>query len=454
MLTAVSALAGDILFTTPTPRDLDSNSWWNTRRAMKQKEIKEKGDVRVLFYGDSITEQWEIEGCGKKVWDAHFAEGPYKAIEFGYGGDSTHHLLYRLEHGEMDNLDPDVVILQIGTNNSWNQPEYPAMDSVLGVKAVLDKLRSKFYISRIVLCAIPPCGRDKNDPRRVKNDAINAEMIKMADHHTVFWLDWAKDFVNEEGVLDKNFFPDYVHPSEAGFQAWYEKLKPILDEFRYTKGTPETAAAQTKSEQGWWMQRMRERRTQILQKEDRKFDLVMLGDSITHMWEWDSNGKTVADEFFSKYSILNCGYGGDWTQNLLWRVRYGELDNYEAKLITVLIGTNNHKATKEEVASAIKLILDEIRARQPKAKILLHAIFPCNEKPDDPIRIKNDETNELIKKFADGENIIWFDINKKLMNEDGTISKDMFPDYLHPSPKGYRVWAEELKPYVEKYCEE
>ena len=68
--------------------------------------------------------------------------------------------------------------------------------------------------------------------------------------------------------------------------------------------------------------------------------------------------------------------------------------------------------------------------------------------------IQNDETNELIKKFADGENIIWFDINKKLMNEDGTISKDMFPDYLHPSPKGYRVWAEELKPYVEKYCEE
>jgi beta-glucosidase len=172
------------------------------------------------------------------------------------------------------------------------------------------------------------------------------------------------------------------------------------------------------------------------------------------MWEWESNGKTVADEFFSGISVLNNGYGGDWTQNQLWRAQNGELDNYEAKVITLLIGTNNHKAKKEDVAEGIRLILQEMRKRKPQAKIILHAIFPCNEKPDDPIRVKNDETNELIKNFADGENIIWFDIRKELMNEDGTISKEMFPDFLHPSPKGYRVWAEALKPYLEKYCKE
>ncbi len=454
MLTALSSLAGDLLFTTPTTRSADSNFWWNVRREAKQREIKERGGFKIAFYGDSITQQWEEDGHGLKIWQKYFADGPYKAIEFGYGGDSTHHLLWRLDHGEMDGLDPDVVVIQIGTNNSWNQPEYPPMDTVLGVKAVLDKLRSRFYISRIILCAIPPCGEFKNDPRRIKNDAINAEMIKMCDHHTVFWCDWAKNFVNEDGVLDRRLMPDFVHPNELGFQKWFEGLKPMLDWMLYVDGPPEAYYPQTKSEQGWWMQRMRERRTQILNKEDHKFDLVMCGDSITHMWEWENNGKTVADEFFSGLSVLNNGYGGDWTQNQLWRVRNGELDNYEAKVITLLIGTNNHKAKKEDVAEGVRLILQEMRKRQPKAKILLHAIFPCNEKPDDPIRVKNDETNELIKKFADGETVIWFDIRKELMNEDGTITKEMFPDYLHPSPKGYRIWAEALKPYLEKYCKE
>ncbi|MBO7435882.1 hypothetical protein J6U76_07840, partial [bacterium] len=250
MLTALSALAGDILFTTPTTRSTDSNFWWNVRREAKQREIKERGDFKVAFYGDSITQQWEEDGHGLKIWQKYFADGPYKAIEFGYGGDSTHHLLWRLDNGEMTGLEPDVVVIQIGTNNSWNQPEYPPMDTVLGVKAVLDKLRSRFYISRIILCAIPPCGEKKDDPRRIKNDAINAEMIKMCDHHTVFWCDWAKDFVNEDGVLDRRLMPDFVHPNELGFQKWFEGLKPMLDWMLYVDGPPEAYYPQTKSEQG------------------------------------------------------------------------------------------------------------------------------------------------------------------------------------------------------------
>ena len=186
-----------------------------------------------------------------------------------------------------------------------------------------------------------------------------------------------------------------------------------------------------------------------------RFGLTPTGETISMCRSMTMEGlsrERIYDEF-RKLFILgkNIGDGLAFLTATNWDSFFPGM---KSAFITLLIGTNNHKAKKEDVAEGIRLILQEMRKRQPKAKIILHAIFPCNEKPDDPIRVKNDETNELIKKFADGENIIWFDIRKELMNEDGTISKEMFPDFLHPSPKGYRVWAEALKPYLEKYCKE
>ena len=197
----------------------------------------------------------------------------------------------------------------------------------------------------------------------------------------------------------------------------------------------------------WWRKRLFEHRVSICANTNKYFDLVLCGDSITHNWEgW---GKPVFEEYFSNYKTLNLGYGGDKTQHLLWRLQNGELDGYKAKLVAVMIGTNNVEDPAEDVAAGIKASLDVIREKQPEAKILLMPIFPRDKQPTNERRVKNEKVNEMIKNYADGEKIVWLDFNKKLMQEDGTLSEEVFPDLLHPNEKGYRVWAEAVKPFIE-----
>lgn len=208
----------------------------------------------------------------------------------------------------------------------------------------------------------------------------------------------------------------------------------------------------------WWMIRHRAKLEDIKERGD-QIEVVFVGDSITHNYE--SVGLSVWNKHFNgnPYNTLNLGYGGDQTQNVLYRIQDGEFDGYKAKAIVLMIGTNNsgqygYDEPPGDVIIGIKKVLEGIQQKQPQAKIILCSISPRGEHKTDVLRVRNDFINEEIVKFADGENIIWFDIRKELMNEDGTISKEMFPDYLHPSPKGYRVWAEALKPYIEKYCKE
>ena len=138
LLTASLTFAmGAMPAVTPAPQSTDSNYWWCTKHNAKLNEIKERGDALVAFYGDSITELWEWQDRGKAIWEEQFIKGPYKGICFGYSADCTQHLLWRLENGEMDGIDPKVVVVQIGTNNSWLHPEYPAADTILAISAML-----------------------------------------------------------------------------------------------------------------------------------------------------------------------------------------------------------------------------------------------------------------------------------------------------------------------------
>jgi len=116
-----------------------------------------------------------------------------------------------------------------------------------------------------------------------------------------------------------------------------------------------------------------------------------------------------------------------------------------------MIGTNNNYGDKPDaVAAGIKVLLAEIRAKQPKAKIVLCAIFPRGQEPTDRMRIQNEAVNKVIKTYANGRDIVWLDFNDRLVQPDGTISKDLMPDYLHPREAGYRIWADALLPYLKE----
>ena len=182
-----------------------------------------------------------------------------------------------------------------------------------------------------------------------------------------------------------------------------------------------------------------------------KIKILMLGDSITHQWEYKPAAEVQA-KYLAPYGVLNLGCGGDRTQHTLWIVeKSGILDLVKPQLVTLMIGTNN-RYTPEATAAGIKRILDNVSKRYPEAKILLYAIFPRGKDNNDARRKVNEKVNALIVKYADNKNIIWVDINKNFLTDKGVLEKEMMPDFLHPrNTKGYTVWGESLKPYFEKY---
>jgi lysophospholipase L1-like esterase len=188
-------------------------------------------------------------------------------------------------------------------------------------------------------------------------------------------------------------------------------------------------------------------------------DLIFMGDSITQWWEED--GKQVWDQHYGKRRAVNCGIGGDETQHLLWRIQNGNvegLDKPEPKdakpphLAVVMIGTNNlgnTGMTPEQTAAGVKAVVTALREKLPHTDVLLLAIFPRGEKADDPLRKKAAETNKLLKPQAESiKGVHYLDIGGKFIEKDGTISKEIMPDALHLSPKGYEVWAQAIESKV------
>jgi beta-glucosidase len=203
----------------------------------------------------------------------------------------------------------------------------------------------------------------------------------------------------------------------------------------------------------WWLPRHKEK----LEEKRRLVDagtppqVVFIGDSITQGWEKD--GREVWQRHFAKLNGLALGFGGDRTENVLWRLQHGEIDGIDPKAAVLMIGTNNtgHRAENPETTAAgIKRLLDEIRQRLPRTPVLLLAIFPRGEKPDDFLRSINERVNKLIAGYADGRSVHFLNINAALLNADGTLSKDVMPDLLHPNEKGYGLWQRAMAPTLDK----
>lgn len=185
-----------------------------------------------------------------------------------------------------------------------------------------------------------------------------------------------------------------------------------------------------------------------LKKLGTNIDLAFIGDSITRRWRGEGN-KEVWNKYWGSYWAVNMGIGGDRTQNVLWRLKNGQLDGYQARVFVVMIGTNNcwgEKTVAEDVAAGVKSIVDLIQTKQPKSKILLLSILPVGEKPN-PGRQSRDAVNKLISKFR-SKSVEYLDISAKFLEPDGTISKDVMPDQLHLAPKGYEIWSEAIKDKV------
>jgi lysophospholipase L1-like esterase len=178
-------------------------------------------------------------------------------------------------------------------------------------------------------------------------------------------------------------------------------------------------------------------------------DVLFTGDSITDGWR--SEGKSIWDKYFAPLKAANFGISGDRTEHVIWRLRHGELEGIQPKLVVLMIGTNNGDPA-EDVALGIKTIIHDINERSPISKILLLGIFPRGEKPAG--RERNDQVNKIIATYADNRRIVYQDIGQSFLTPDGTLGKDIMPDALHPNAKGYQIWADAIIDTVKKMLQE
>lgn len=172
-------------------------------------------------------------------------------------------------------------------------------------------------------------------------------------------------------------------------------------------------------------------------------DLLFLGDSITAGW---AGQKEVWDRYYGSRQAANFGIGGDRTQHVLWRLENGEAEGIAPKVAVLMIGTNNMSGnTPEEIAKGVEAIVKTLRAKLPNTKVLLLGVFPRAPKGD-ALRARVKAVNDQIARLDDGKTVKYLDIGPRFLEPDGTLTREIMPDLLHLSRKGYRIWADAMEP--------
>ncbi len=200
----------------PVPR---SDDWWQERNAAVNARVKE-GNVDLLMIGDSITHGWE--GAGAAEWEKCYA--PRNAVNMGFSGDQTQHVLWRLANGHLDGITPKLAVIMIGTNNHGGNTAEEIAD---GVKAIVAKLRATLPEMKILLLAIFP-RTDVSEENQAKLKHATELFSAVEEDPMVEFLDINSAFLDREGKLTKEVMPDFLHPNEYGYSLWAHAVEPTI----------------------------------------------------------------------------------------------------------------------------------------------------------------------------------------------------------------------------------
>jgi beta-glucosidase len=219
----VIADAAPNLAATPAEQDAAwTRDWWHKRHKQKIEEAK-KRDIDVVFVGDSITHSWENDGAA--VWRKYYRKR--KSLNLGFSGDRTEHVLWRLQNGALEHVDPSLVILMIGTNNTGHRMD-PAAYTAEGIERIVGVLRARLPDAKILVLGVFPRHQSPHNEMRQRNAAINERIAGLADGEHVHYLDIGPSFMREDGTLREDLMPDLLHLNRAGYLVWAEAMEPLV----------------------------------------------------------------------------------------------------------------------------------------------------------------------------------------------------------------------------------
>ena len=454
------------------PVDRLREGWWSKRHEAVLAAIQAHPDTQLLLIGDSITNNYDKSTLPdedfQSTWKRFYE--PRKALNLGFSGDTTAHVLWRLNHGEVDGLHPKAVVLMIGTNNT-GYTDQTAEQTESGIDAVVAALERKLPETRILLVGILPSAISESKTERDR--AVNEYLAACyGENQRVTYLDIGSIFV-KSGELNATLYYDPrlpqhgkpLHPDTNGQRMMAEAIEPTLA--KLMRDSPQVPLASMTDintalipverlemdSYDWYARHHAELQLQRTLKPQ----AVLIGDSITHFWGGAPasnplNGPTAWQSVFGNMPTLNMGFGWDRTQNVLWRLRQGEFDGLSPRWVVLLIGTNNLTGTRNarsntpaEIVEGVAAICQEIRRRSPESRIVLMAILPRGAQTNHPLREPIAKTNQLLsQRFASDPSVTYLDIGARLLAPDGTLPAGIMPDGTHPSDAGYQIWADAL----------
>jgi arylsulfatase A-like enzyme/lysophospholipase L1-like esterase len=205
------------------PATRGDETWWRERYQAVNERARNNADL--LFIGDSITQGWE--STGQQAWDKYYQRR--NALNLGFSGDRTEHVIWRLTQGNLANGKAKVAVVMIGTNNTGHRMQDP-QETAAGIQRILNLLQERSPNTKILLLGIFPRAEQPFDEARLNNVAINQVIRRFADDQRVFFRDLSDVFLNPDGTLPKTVMPDSLHLSPEGYQRWAEAIEPTLKE--------------------------------------------------------------------------------------------------------------------------------------------------------------------------------------------------------------------------------
>ena len=220
-----------------TPISRMETGWWRARHEAKLAEARSRR-IDLVWLGDSITMDWELDGPEEwrrfvPVWNRFYADR--NALNLGFGGDNTAHLLWRMQNGELEGLRPKAAVILIGANN-MGRVRWSAPQSIAGVTAVVDEARRRMPTTKLLLISVLPSIRSKYVDRTT--EAINRELAIRYGNAAVpgvTYVDVSRVFMKDGAVDRTQFFDDQLtppnpplHPTPQAQGRMAEAIEPTL----------------------------------------------------------------------------------------------------------------------------------------------------------------------------------------------------------------------------------